>query len=528
MKRTFRLVLLAVLYINANSVFAQKSKLVIPVEPSSFWWNGISNHGELMPMKNGYYANLNDNYGNQVQPLLISNNGQVVWSEQPFEMLMKNDTLTVISSTPSLVYNKAGETLKEAFQFASKNYFPPKGLLPEELLFSAPQYNTWIELIYDQNQKDILEYAHQIIANGFPPGVLMIDDNWQEDYGKWDFHPGRFPNPKAMMDSLHQMGFQVMVWICPFVSPDCDVYRKLRSENLLLKDESGKPAIVRWWNGASGQLDLSNPKTEKWFKSQLNYLKENYMVDGFKFDAGDFEFYNNCFTTEMIPASAQEQCEMYARIGLDYPLNEYRAMWKMAGEPLVNRLRDKAHNWEDLLKLIPDILLQGFTGYNFTCPDMVGGGEYSSFLNANKIDQDLIVRSAQCHALMPMMQFSVAPWRILDKKHFDACKKAVDLRMEYTPLILDLAKESAKTGEPIVRSMEYVFPHQGYEKVSNQFLLGDNILIAPLLEKGEGSRKVLIPEGKWKNADGKTIIGPKTIEITVAIDKLPVFVNVKR
>lgn len=39
----------------------------------------------------------------------------------------------------------------------------------------------------------------------------MIDDNWQEDYGKWDFHPGRFPNPKAMIDSLHQMGFKVML-----------------------------------------------------------------------------------------------------------------------------------------------------------------------------------------------------------------------------------------------------------------------------------------------------------------------------
>ncbi len=99
--------------------------------------------------------------------------------------------------------------------------------------------------------------------------------------------------------------------------------------------------------------------------------------------------------------------------------------------------------------------------------------------------------------------------------------------MKYTPIILQLAKESAKTGEPIVRSMEYVFPHQGYEKVSNQFLLGDNILIAPLLEKGEGSRKVLIPEGKWKNSDGKTIIGPRTIEITIAIDELPVFENVE-
>ncbi|MCG8514154.1 MAG: hypothetical protein MI740_08435, partial [Halanaerobiales bacterium] len=95
-------------------------------------------------------------------------------------------------------------------------------------------YNTWIELMYDQNQEDILKYAHDIIDNGFPPGVLMIDDNWQEDYGKWDFYPSRFSNPKAMMDELHNLGFKVMMWVCPFVSPDCDVYRDLASKGAFL------------------------------------------------------------------------------------------------------------------------------------------------------------------------------------------------------------------------------------------------------------------------------------------------------
>ena len=97
----------------------------------------------------------------------------------------------------------------------------------------------------------------------------------------------------------------------------------------------------------------------------------------------------------------------------------------MGGQPLVQRLRDKQHSWEEIKKLIPDILLQGLVGYSFTCPDMIGGGEISSFWGEkNNLDQDLVVRSAQCHALMPMMQFSVAPWRVLDSAHFDAVKKA--------------------------------------------------------------------------------------------------------
>ncbi len=158
---------------------------------------------------------------------------------------------------------------------------------------------------------------------------------------------------------------------------------------------------------------------------------------------------------------------------------------------------------------------------------MIGGGEFTSFLPGKVIDQDLIVRSAQCHALMPMMQFSVAPWRILDEEHLAACKKAVALREEFTPVIMELARESARTGEPIVRSMEYVYPHQAYEKVSDQFLLGDNILVAPVLKKDESTRSVLIPKGKWKGRDGKKIKGPKIIEVQVGIDDLPIYVKIK-
>jgi alpha-glucosidase len=504
---------------------AQETKtLKIPLDNSA-WWAGIVNKGEMMPLENGFSGTFYSNYGNQVQPLLISDDGQTVWSENPYSFEVRNDTIFVSSENSDLLYHKEGNTLKEAFLYAVKTYFPPSGKIPDKLLFSAPQYNTWIELMYDQNQEDILRYARNIIDNGFPPGVLMIDDNWQEDYGKWDFHPGRFSSPGQMIDTLHSLGFKVMLWVCPFVSPDCDVFRELSSKKLLLKDTKGRPAIIRWWNGASAELDLSNPETQKWFRQQLNYLQNNYGVDGFKFDAGDFEFYKNVVSFKK-DATPQEQCELYAETGLSYPLNEYRAMWKMAGKPLVNRLRDKSHSWKDVQKLIPDILLQGIIGYNFTCPDMVGGGEFTSFLPGADMDQDLIVRSAQIHALMPMMQFSVAPWRVLDKEHFDAVKKAVEIRKKYTPLILELAESSAKTGEPIVRPLEYVFPHRGFEKVTDQFMLGSHIMVAPVVSKNN-RRVIKIPKGKWKDNKGKMVKGPKTITADVGLDEIPVFELIK-
>jgi alpha-glucosidase len=517
-------IILSVLALCCVLAAARADEVVLSDQTNVAWWGGVVTHGHAMPMTNGYSANLAaNNYGNQTQPLLLSSRGDVIWCTEPIAYALKDNALRVTSKSGKVEHARGGDTLREACKLAREKYFPPSGQLPDEALFAHPQYNTWIELMYDQNQRDVLKYAHAIVANGFEPGVLMIDDNWQEDYGKWTFHPGRFPDPKAMMKELHGMGFKVMVWVCPFVSPDSDVYRALAKQQAFLKDKSGQPAMVRWWNGASALLDFTRPAAVEWFKGRLEVLHSEYGVDGFKFDAGDATFYPGLLASKDV--NPNEHSRLFGQFGLLYPLNEYRAMWQMGGAPLAERLRDKAHNWNDLHKLIPDILLQGLIGYSFTCPDLIGGGEFTSFLDGAKIDQELIVRSAFCHALMPMMQFSVAPWRVLGPEQLAACKKATALRAQYLPTILKLAHHAAKTGEPIVRSMEYVFPQQGYAAIKDQFLLGDDILVAPALEKGMTSRPVQIPPGTWVDSQGKRITGPATISASAALDELPIFVR---
>jgi alpha-glucosidase len=173
------------------------------------------------------------------------------------------------------------------------------------------------------------------------------------------------------------------------------------------------------------------------------------------------------------------------------------------------------------------MLIENLVGYTFSCPDLIGGGDFVSFLEGSKIDQDLVVRSAQCHALMPMMQFSAAPWRVLDSVHFAAVKKVVDLRMKLTPEILKLAENSAKTGESIMYSLELLYPNQGFENVNDQFLLGSSIMVAPILKKGALTRNVVLPKGKWLSDDGKMYKGGKTYQINVPLDRLPYFKQVK-
>lgn len=431
-------------------------------------------------------------------------------------------------------HGRAGTSLAKAREAAAQQFFPASGKLPDELLFSKPQYNTWIELTYNQNQEDVLKYAKAIIDNGFEPGVLMIDDTWQEDYGLWKFHPGRFPDPKGMMKQLHAMGFKVMLWICPFVSPDqAQLVKSLMKDKALLMQKkvdattwktATDPAVIRWWNGYSALLDFTNPAAVKWFDGELDRLVKDFGVDGFKLDAGDMQFYPpDALGMEQV--TPNKHCELFARFGLRFPLNEYRACWKMAGQPLAQRLHDKNHSWDDVAKLIPHMLTEGLAGYTFSCPDLIGGGNYVSFLDHAKIDQDMLVRSAQIHALMPMMQFSVAPWRVLDAAHLAAVKKAVNIRASLTPRILELARESAKSGAPIVSPLEYVFPNQGFENIHDQFMLGETILVAPMVRPGT-TRQLVLPVGEWLGDDGRTLIGGKTHILDVPLDRIPWFLKV--
>ena len=227
-----------------------------------------------------------------------------------------------------------------------------------------------------------------------------------------------------------------------------------------------------------------------------------------------------------VKSSPSELCEAYAKIGLEFPLNEYRACFKMGGQPLVQRLCDKGHDWPAVQQLVPDMIACGLLGHPFVCPDMIGGGSWMAFMPdaPTPFDPELFVRSAQVHALAPMMQFSAAPWRLLKGEYLDAVREAARTRMKHVDYILETAKSSARTGEPMLRAMEYEFPGLGAERITDQFMLGSKLLVAPQTVKGAKSRKVFIPVGTWTADDGSETAGPATIEVATPIGRLPHFV----
>ncbi|WP_152395492.1 glycoside hydrolase family 31 protein [Paenibacillus guangzhouensis] len=499
--------------------------LVIEAQQGEYWWGGRVSDGQQMPYGTAEIAvDLSkDLLGNQACPLLLSSKGRYIWSEEPFRFHFHDGRLEIISELGDLKLHEGFQDVREAYRHASATYFPPSGESPEPLLFTAPQYNLWIELLYEPTQEGVLQYARDVLSNGMAPGVLMIDDNWHEPYGSWTFHSGRFPNPRAMVDELHDMGFKVMLWVCPFVSADTMTFREIEPKGYLLKDESGQTAFRRWWNGVSTVLDCTNEEAVAWLHAKLDDLQTTYGIDGFKLDAGDLPFYESS-DQSVVRTSRNGHCEAWAKVGLRYPLNEYRACWKLAGQPLVQRLKDKGHDWgySGLASLIPDGITQGMLGYAFICPDMIGGGEYMSFTTqSDRLDAELVVRYAQCSALFPMMQFSAAPWRILDAEHLAYCVEAAELHTRLGEEIWQIAQQSAWSGEPMLRAMAYAYPEEGLELVQDQFMLGSDILAAPVTTKGTRSRTVVFPTGTWHGDDGSVVMGPVRLEIEVPLSRLP-------
>ncbi|MDA3959480.1 MAG: glycoside hydrolase family 31 protein [Planctomycetota bacterium] len=500
------------------------------IEPDEYWWGPTVAHGHLMPFtaSTSFAADLDrEAHGNQAQPLLLSSHGRWLWGEAAITVQIEAGTISVSSLAP-VHQGQAGGGLQGALREVATRFFPADGTIPAELLFTQPQYNTWIELTYHQSQEAILAYAHRLIDEGYPPGVLMIDDTWQAGYGDWRFAPERFSDPAAMVDELHQLGFAVMLWVAPYLSADGPAYRHLREQGGLLRNQHGHPVYSEWWNGVSAVLDLSRELDRSWLQGELDRLQRVYGVDGFKFDAGDPRAYRSNLLGGAEPAFAEpsspsDQCERYAAIGLRYPLNEYRACYRLAGRPLAQRLRDKGHNWQDLQKLIPEAICQGLLGYAFICPDMIGGGEWTSFRHNAPIDQELFVRSAQASALFPMMQFSAAPWRVLDAKHAALCHAAAQLHQELGTEILKMAKHAGATGEPILRPLAYAHPGRGWDQISDQFLLGESILVAPVLTPGQRERSVTLPPGRWRADDGAEYAGDSTVTVAAPLERLPWF-----
>jgi alpha-glucosidase len=499
-------------------------------------WRGATTFfGDEQPYYWTVERNLGYNsYCNPCAPFLVSSAGRYIWSDHPFSFFVVEGVLTIRSQYEKVEPVQAGTTLREAFLAASRDHFPPSGRFPDPIFFSKPQFNTWVESRALGNSQSMVEnYMDGMLANGFQCGVFIVDAGWspQQQCGDMVFDYKLFPNPHGMFAKARSAGFRTLLWTTPYIDLTSEFFKVASTRGALLRNiESGEVHQARYYPGlpASGIMDVFDEDNCDYFENRYKSFMAQYGFDGYKFDFTDAECVVRKFVEEepgtpipngLLPC---DYTGAWGRFATRFQFHELRAGWKIGGQPVVVRLQDKKHDWDDLRRVIPDVLAAGILGCPYVCPDMIGGGCGGEvFARGEEFDPKLFVRSCQVQACMPMMQFSAAPWRLLGRKEYAACRKAAELHVELAPKILELARHAAETGEPIIRQMEYVFPHQGFDHGYQQFMLGDDLLVVPVVHEDDHAT-VCLPAGKWRDDRGKLHIGPAVLNLEkVPLNRIP-------
>ena len=509
-------------------------RTVVEPLPGEKWWGGILSKGWEMPYGNTRKPVDLSWAGDVTAPFFVSSAGRYVWSDKPFVYAFTNDVLYISSKTEKVEPVVAGKSLKEAYLVASAKHFPFNGKTPAELLFTLPQWNNWIEIaIQGMTQKSVDAYTEALAKSGFPCGVYLMDGGWYPYQGSYTFYARDFPDPKGMFARIREKGWKSMIWTSPFVCPDSREYKLLRhgkgymveGKDVLAYDKAtkGKRAGVKWWwSGISCVWDLTYEPGWNDYVETLQKFAAEYGIDGFKWDAGDVGSMESTLRYHDPEKRSIDWVHDYIRVGAEkFPYNEYRVGYKTGGMPVMQRLPDVRHRWDAVQHVSGMVQAAGLLGSPYVVADMVGGGDAMTYRPGGFFSERLFVRSCALAALHPMMQFSAAPWRYLSKENQEICKAFAELHVQFGPYILDLARHAAKTGEPIVRTMEYEFPNAGFARPMTQFMLGSKWLVAPVTAEDD-SVVVELPVGRWRDDLGEEHVGPKKIALVeVSLKRLP-------
>ncbi|XP_060092596.1 myogenesis-regulating glycosidase-like [Heteronotia binoei] len=413
---------------------------------------------------------------------------------------------------PELSYHVCvGSDITSVHRHMVQKYFRKPLKIPSENIFRFPIWSTWALYKKEISQERLLQFAQTIRKYGFKHSLIEVDDMYMQNYGDFDFDPFKFPNALEMFKNLKKDGFSFSLWIHPFIHVNSPNFEVGKAGQLFVTEPAGQfPAMVEWWNGVGAILDFTNPSARKWFQTQLRQLRSKYGVLSFKFDAGETSYLPEEFSTFQPLLDPSVWSRHYAEMAIPfYEFAEVRVGYQSQHVSCLVRIIDRDSIWGHelgLRSLIPTVLTAGLLGYPFILPDMIGG----NFL-PNKTEgavdlpvRELYVRWLELTAFMPSVQFSIPPW-LYDREVIEIAHKFLELRESLVaPLLLELAKEIAATGDPLIRPLWWASPGDELaHQIDSQFLIGDVLMVAPVLESGMLKRDIYLPAGKWKSYKGE-------------------------
>lgn len=470
-------------------------------------------------------------YVDDATPLFIDQN----YGQPGFMCLEANKTLPydIYDHTYSFVYQiGAAKDAKDAHMAAIRNILGKPSGHPAEAMVKYPIWSTWARYKRDIDQHVVLEFANEIVKNGWPNSQFELDDDWETCYGALKFNTTKFPNIKNTIDSIRAVGFpRVTIWIHPFINKGCEpIYSEAKRAGYLVADHNGN-TDTEWWNSKKGEaayVDFTKPEVAEWFTKRLQAILDESGIDSFKFDAGETSWTP---PDPLLNGPSSHQPNMivddYVRTVAKFgDLVEVRSAHLSQDLPIFVRMIDKDSEWNwnnGLPTLITTLLQMNMVGYPLVLPDMVGGNGY----NDHPPNKEMFIRWLQANVFMPSIQFSYVPWNY-DNETVQISKAMTDLHERYTPQIMERFKLAVSDGYPVNPPLWWISPNDTVaQTIYDQFLLGDDIISAPVTKENVRARDIYLPIGNWVDGNlGTTHTGPKWIRnYSAPLKMLPYFVR---
>ena len=474
-------------------------------------------------------------------PYFISDYGYaVLFDDYNKGQLVLGDTITYTSETPkplSYYFINGHKTLANATELytelVGRQDLPPFWALG----YITSKYGY-------HNQNEALGAIDSLKTRGYPVDGIVLDLYWygkETDMGRLAWDPVQWPDHKKMLADLKVQGVNTVLITQPYINKigALDNYNMLASEGMLTKDVYGNPHDVTTWVGEAGMFDVSNPKTAQWLWNRLKGLTEEG-VAGWWGDLGEPEVHPET----IYHANGETATQYHNRYGNDWSEIIYNGLRKdfpdmrpllmmRGGTTGLQRYSvfpwttDVSRSWGGLQPQVKLMLSSGMSGLGYMSSDLGGFAVDPE----NPTDEELYVRWVQMGAFTPHMrthaQDKPEPYHYPDSENI--LKEYIKMRYKWLPYNYTLAYENATKGWPLARPLNFMGDNPGwyYPRATDEYLWGNNVLVAPVMEQGARERKILFPAGtwiSWYNAKER-YEGGKNDTVPAPLDRLPLFVK---
>ena len=398
-----------------------------------------------------------------------------------------------------------------------------------------------------ESEQEVRELVKTFLEKDIPLDAIYLDIHYMDGYRVFTFDKAHFPDPAKLFNDLKSAGVNVVPIVDPGVKEDPEylIFKEAVLENHFCKYLDGQIYYGDVWPGNSAFPDFMNSKTRKWWGSKHSFYTD-LGIEGIWNDMNEPAVFNETKTmdTKVIhnrDGELKTHREMHNLYGLMMGEATYNGMKKLlkgkrpflltrAGFSGIQRYAavwtgDNRSFWEHLSMSIPMCLNLGISGVAFTGSD-VGGF-------AHDTTGELLVRWTQAGAFFPYFRNHSAndtvrqePWSF-GSKYEDILKKYIQLRYQWLPHLYSLFSEANKTGIPVMRPLFMEFPNdENTFNLSDQFMIGDNVIIAPIMQPNTNHRAVYLPDGSWYDYWTDNLYqGGKHILIRADLDTLPIFIK---